>query len=66
MSVEIRFVAKRKPDEESLRRVRQDLPVIWRHAQPEIVFKQLERSPTQPGRKQTVFVNEWESGLGAG
>lgn len=66
MSVEIRFVAKRKPDEESLRRVRQDLPVIWRHAQPEIAFKQLERSPAQPGRKQIVFVNEWESGLGAG
>lgn len=60
MAVEVRFVSKRRPNEQDFQVIREKLPSIWRHITPDITFKQLDVMPTQPGRKHIVFVNEWE------
>ena len=59
LAVEVRFVSKHKPDDENLHRLRQEMPKIWRHAEPEITFRQLDAPPDLRGRKHVVFVNEW-------
>jgi phenylacetate-CoA ligase len=58
--VEIRFVSKRVPDEEVFQCIRQEIPIVWRHAEPKITFRQLAAPSTKPGQKHIVFVNEWK------